>query len=193
MTPDDYVISTQALTKRYGDAIVAVDALALRVRRGEVYGFLGPNGAGKTTTLRMLVGLVRPAVRRLSSAGSRPADRASSAAGAICGGPDGDVSVGPRQDGGSSVRTSAMSPSITRGSRVRQRSVRPDAVMGAPYRRPLRAPSSSRMIRRPASGRQRHQRQGHGRPAVRATTRGRRDAILHADAGPPAPRPTGAP
>jgi ABC-2 type transport system ATP-binding protein len=56
---DGLAIETQGLTKRYGDAIVAVDDLALRVRRGEVYGFLGPNGAGKTTTLRMLLGLVR--------------------------------------------------------------------------------------------------------------------------------------
>jgi len=54
------VIETRALTKRYGDSILAVDDLELRVRRGEVYGFLGPNGAGKTTTLRMLLGLVRP-------------------------------------------------------------------------------------------------------------------------------------
>ena len=56
----DFVIDTHALTKRFGEAIVAVDALDLRVRRGEVYGFLGPNGAGKSTTLRMLLGLVRP-------------------------------------------------------------------------------------------------------------------------------------
>jgi ABC-type multidrug transport system ATPase subunit len=56
----DFVIETDALTRRYGEAIVAVDSLDLRVRRGEVYGFLGPNGAGKTTTLRMLLGLVRP-------------------------------------------------------------------------------------------------------------------------------------
>jgi len=56
----DFVIDTHALTRRYGEAIVAVDSLDLRVRRGEVYGFLGPNGAGKTTTLRMLLGLVRP-------------------------------------------------------------------------------------------------------------------------------------
>src|SRR5262245_20020997 len=57
---DDFVIETTDLSKRYGGQIVAVDRLALRVRRGEVYGFLGPNGAGKTTTLRMLLGLVRP-------------------------------------------------------------------------------------------------------------------------------------
>jgi ABC-type multidrug transport system ATPase subunit len=55
-----FVIETRDLTKRYGERIVAVDGLQMRVRRGEVYGFLGPNGAGKTTTLRMLLGLVRP-------------------------------------------------------------------------------------------------------------------------------------
>jgi ABC-type multidrug transport system ATPase subunit len=57
---DGLVIETKDLRKRYGDRIVAVDRLTLRVRRGEVYGFLGPNGAGKTTTLRMLLGLIRP-------------------------------------------------------------------------------------------------------------------------------------
>ena len=56
----ELVIETRDLTKRYGAHLVAVDRLAMRVRRGEVYGFLGPNGAGKTTTLRMLLGLVRP-------------------------------------------------------------------------------------------------------------------------------------
>jgi ABC-type multidrug transport system ATPase subunit len=56
----DFIVRTRGLTKRYDDAVTAVDDLDLRVRRGEVYGFLGPNGAGKTTTLRMLLGLVRP-------------------------------------------------------------------------------------------------------------------------------------
>ena len=55
----DLVVETRDLTKRYGRN-VAVDALGLGVRRGEIYGFLGPNGAGKTTTLRMLLGLIRP-------------------------------------------------------------------------------------------------------------------------------------
>ena len=53
------VVTTEALTKKYGDR-VAVDGVSMTVLRGEVYGFLGPNGAGKTTTLRMLLGLVRP-------------------------------------------------------------------------------------------------------------------------------------
>jgi ABC-2 type transport system ATP-binding protein len=65
----ELVIETEALTKRYGDT-AAVQDLALRVRRGEVYGFLGPNGAGKTTTLRMLLGLVRPTTGRVSVLGA---------------------------------------------------------------------------------------------------------------------------
>jgi ABC-2 type transport system ATP-binding protein len=52
-------ISTGGLTKRYGETL-ALDALALNVREGEVYGYLGPNGAGKTTTIRLLLGLHRP-------------------------------------------------------------------------------------------------------------------------------------
>jgi ABC-2 type transport system ATP-binding protein len=69
---DDLVIETRALTKRYGDSMLAVDDLALRVRRGEVYGFLGPNGAGKTTTLRMLLGLVRPTSGDAAVLGAKP-------------------------------------------------------------------------------------------------------------------------
>jgi ABC-2 type transport system ATP-binding protein len=68
----DFVIDTHALTRRYGEAIVAVDSLDLRVRRGEVYGFLGPNGAGKTTTLRMLLGLVRPTSGSATVLGEAP-------------------------------------------------------------------------------------------------------------------------
>jgi ABC-type multidrug transport system ATPase subunit len=71
-TERELVIETRALTKRYGAAIVAVDGLELRVRRGEVYGFLGPNGAGKTTTLRMLLGLVRPTSGQAAVLGAPP-------------------------------------------------------------------------------------------------------------------------
>src|SRR5688500_18198247 len=57
MDTSDYVIETNALTKRYGD-VVAVNELTLKVPRGGVFGFLGPNGSGKTTTMGMLLGLV---------------------------------------------------------------------------------------------------------------------------------------
>jgi ABC-2 type transport system ATP-binding protein len=53
------MIQTDHLTKRYGN-LIAVNALNLHVRPGEVYGLLGPNGAGKTTTLLMLLGILPP-------------------------------------------------------------------------------------------------------------------------------------
>jgi ABC-2 type transport system ATP-binding protein len=81
---DELVVETDALGKRYGNAIVAVDRLDLRVRRGEVYGFLGPNGAGKTTTLRMLVGLIRPTSGRAHVLGAAPgSERALARTGAL--------------------------------------------------------------------------------------------------------------
>jgi ABC-type multidrug transport system ATPase subunit len=51
------VITTRALTKRYG-RVLAVNRVDLDVREGDRYGFLGPNGSGKTTVVRMLLGLV---------------------------------------------------------------------------------------------------------------------------------------
>jgi ABC-2 type transport system ATP-binding protein len=56
---DEPVIETRGLTKHYGH-LVAVDALDLEIRAGEIYGLLGPNGAGKTTTILMLLGLSEP-------------------------------------------------------------------------------------------------------------------------------------
>ena len=53
------VLETIGLTKTFG-TLVAVDALHLEVKQGDVFGFLGPNGSGKTTTIRMVLGLLRP-------------------------------------------------------------------------------------------------------------------------------------
>jgi ABC-2 type transport system ATP-binding protein len=69
VTSSDTVISTDRLTKHYGD-VHAVDGLDLHVRRGEIYAFLGRNGAGKTTTIRMLLGLVRPTSGRVTVLGT---------------------------------------------------------------------------------------------------------------------------
>jgi ABC-2 type transport system ATP-binding protein len=66
------VVETHGLTKKFGSRVLAVDSIAMSVRRGEVYGFLGPNGAGKTTTLRMLVGLIRPTSGTAVVAGHAP-------------------------------------------------------------------------------------------------------------------------
>jgi ABC-2 type transport system ATP-binding protein len=56
----EHAIATDALTKRYGGDVLAVDGLDLRVARGEIYAFLGLNGAGKSTTIRMLLGMIKP-------------------------------------------------------------------------------------------------------------------------------------
>jgi len=69
---ENNIIDATQLTKRYGEEVLAVNALDLHVRRGEVYGFLGPNGAGKTTTLRMLLGLIRPTSGHATVVGHQP-------------------------------------------------------------------------------------------------------------------------
>lgn len=69
------MIATDRLTKRYGERILAVDELNLRVPRGEVYGFVGPNGAGKTSTLKMLAGLIRPSSGTARILGHLPGSR----------------------------------------------------------------------------------------------------------------------
>ncbi|HEV2007792.1 MAG TPA: ABC transporter ATP-binding protein [Burkholderiales bacterium] len=53
------VIDVEGLTKSFGGRRV-VDDFAIRVERGQIFGFLGPNGSGKTTTIRMLCGLLTP-------------------------------------------------------------------------------------------------------------------------------------
>jgi ribosome-dependent ATPase len=50
-------IEAHGLTRRFGN-FVAVDAIDLSIRKGEIFGFVGPNGCGKTTTMKMLTGLL---------------------------------------------------------------------------------------------------------------------------------------
>jgi len=56
---DTPAIELAGLTRDYGTTR-ALDAVSLRVPRGQVFGYVGPNGAGKTTTLKILTGLLRP-------------------------------------------------------------------------------------------------------------------------------------
>jgi ABC-2 type transport system ATP-binding protein len=53
------VIDVAGLSKSFSGKRV-VDDFAIRVERGQIFGFLGPNGSGKTTTIRMLCGLLTP-------------------------------------------------------------------------------------------------------------------------------------
>jgi ABC-2 type transport system ATP-binding protein len=59
MTTNGLVISTQGLSKSYGE-IHALKNLDLQVPENSIFGFLGPNGAGKTTTIKLLIGLAKP-------------------------------------------------------------------------------------------------------------------------------------
>ncbi len=52
-------IEIKGLTKRYKD-VLAVDALSLSIKEGELFSLLGVNGAGKTTTIKMLCCLTEP-------------------------------------------------------------------------------------------------------------------------------------
>jgi ABC-2 type transport system ATP-binding protein len=59
VTTSDPAVTTEGLTKRFGD-FTAVDGFDLRVEAGTVVSLLGPNGAGKTTIVRMLATLLAP-------------------------------------------------------------------------------------------------------------------------------------
>ena len=56
---DDYIITVENLTKKFGE-LVAVNDISFQVAPGEIFGFLGPNGAGKTTTINILCTLTKP-------------------------------------------------------------------------------------------------------------------------------------
>jgi len=48
------------LTKRYEDNLLALDALNLEIREGEIFCLLGANGAGKTTTVNLFLNFIEP-------------------------------------------------------------------------------------------------------------------------------------
>src|SRR4051794_12435412 len=52
-------LELRALTKRYDDGFLALDAVDLVVPDGEFFGLLGPNGAGKTTMISAVCNLIR--------------------------------------------------------------------------------------------------------------------------------------
>jgi ABC-2 type transport system ATP-binding protein len=60
---EDVIVETRRLTKIYRDfwgrqKKRALNALDLKIYKGEIFGLLGPNGSGKTTTIKLLLGLL---------------------------------------------------------------------------------------------------------------------------------------
>jgi ABC-2 type transport system ATP-binding protein len=54
------LLEARGLSKRYEAGNLALDALDLQVRAGELFGLLGANGAGKTTTINLFLGFIEP-------------------------------------------------------------------------------------------------------------------------------------
>lgn len=70
-------VALDRVTKRFGST-VAVDAVSLEIRRGEMFGLIGPDGAGKTTTIRLICGLLRADAGAIRVLGADPvADHAA--------------------------------------------------------------------------------------------------------------------
>ena len=53
------VLEGRALSKRYGP-VIAVDAVDIEIRSGEILGLIGDNGAGKSTVVGLLSGAIQP-------------------------------------------------------------------------------------------------------------------------------------
>lgn len=65
---NDIVITTDKLTKKFGD-FIAANEITFEVFKGEIFGFLGANGAGKTTAMKMLIGILKPSNGKAKIAG----------------------------------------------------------------------------------------------------------------------------
>ena len=55
----DFILETEGLTKEFR-GFVAVNGVALQVRRGTIHALIGPNGAGKTTCFNLLTKFLTP-------------------------------------------------------------------------------------------------------------------------------------
>jgi putative ABC transport system ATP-binding protein len=69
----EVVVEARDLTRRYGEAATAVDALrgvSLSVHRGQLVAVMGPSGSGKSTLMHTLAGLDRPTGGTVAIAGT---------------------------------------------------------------------------------------------------------------------------
>ena len=62
-------LSISGLTKVYASGLQALQAVDLKIARGEIFALLGPNGAGKTTLINILCGIVTPSSGRVLADG----------------------------------------------------------------------------------------------------------------------------
>lgn len=67
-TTPDALLAVRAMTVRFG-GVVAMNALDMQVREGQIFALVGPNGAGKTTLLNCISGFVQPSAGDIRFAG----------------------------------------------------------------------------------------------------------------------------
>ncbi len=65
---ENAVVTVEGAKFKFGDN-VAVDAVSLEIKKGEIFGVVGPDGAGKTTLIRMALGLLDPCEGNISTLG----------------------------------------------------------------------------------------------------------------------------
>jgi branched-chain amino acid transport system ATP-binding protein len=61
---NDIILETENLTKEFA-GFIAVNGVALQVRRGTIHALIGPNGAGKTTCFNLLTKFLSPTRGRI--------------------------------------------------------------------------------------------------------------------------------
>lgn len=69
------ILKTVDITKKFSKK-VAVSAVNMNIKKGDIYGFIGRNGAGKTTLIKMLVGLSQPTSGSIELFGSKNLNKA---------------------------------------------------------------------------------------------------------------------
>jgi ABC-type multidrug transport system ATPase subunit len=72
-TKAETAVVARALTKRYGNGVVALDQLDLDIGRANIMALIGNNGSGKTTLLKLLAGLLTPNSGSVQTLGCDPA------------------------------------------------------------------------------------------------------------------------
>lgn len=85
------MIKLENVTKTYNKTVRALDDISFEVKGGEIVGFIGPNGSGKTTTMKLITGIIKADVGKITVNGfnvRRDPIRAKESIGYIADSPD---------------------------------------------------------------------------------------------------------